>query len=85
MFFQDLIPIPINREPCAIRSGSDDMPIVEKEFLEVTWKLTYAGRTVPKLLLGNTLSSSVMQHRMKMTGTDYEKALYQNGVQFRRK
>ncbi|KIJ29221.1 hypothetical protein M422DRAFT_37029 [Sphaerobolus stellatus SS14] len=79
----DLIPVPTNHHDCLTNSDPDNIPNVGQDFMDVTWKISYAGRTPPKLLLGNALSSDVYKHQINMTGTEYKKALQQSGTELR--
>ncbi|KIJ29222.1 hypothetical protein M422DRAFT_37030 [Sphaerobolus stellatus SS14] len=77
----DLIPVPVNRRNCPTNPLAGNVPIIASDFVNFTWKISYAGRTPPKMTLGNMLSVIGLGKPINMTGTDYEKASHQSEIE----
>ncbi|KAJ7112451.1 hypothetical protein C8R43DRAFT_1138932 [Mycena crocata] len=66
----DLIPVPVNRENCSIPQDADAF----KEYMDISWRIAFAGRTPGKQILGDTfVSPQAVNH----SASDNEKVFQQ--------
>ncbi|KAK0462883.1 uncharacterized protein EV420DRAFT_1142985 [Desarmillaria tabescens] len=71
---KDIIPIPINRENCSVSvDGHAEVP----ELMDITWRISFSGRSPGKHLL-STIISQPYGVDNNYNRTDYEKAMDQN-------
>ncbi|KAJ7766864.1 hypothetical protein B0H16DRAFT_374333 [Mycena metata] len=64
----DIIPVPINRENCPSAVGS------ASDYMDVSWRIAFAGRSPLKLWVGDATPEPLVDHR----ATDVTKAIQQN-------
>ncbi|KAJ7600247.1 hypothetical protein C8J56DRAFT_813027 [Mycena floridula] len=80
----DLLRVPISQEKCP--DGDDDSKgrDSEPEFMNVTWHLSYSGRSPSKMLLGELYQSKapkLFRTRNNQSASEYEKAVFQSQVE----
>ncbi|KAJ7593637.1 hypothetical protein C8J56DRAFT_819786 [Mycena floridula] len=80
---KDLLRLPITREKCANGSLPNSQP--DPEFLNVTWHVSYAGRSPSKMLLGELYQTKVapklLQASKNESASAYDKAVLQADIE----
>lgn len=74
----DIIPVPVNRENCSSAAQEKD-----KDYMDVSWRIAFSGRTPAKQILGdNFVDPALIDHRAsKMTKvTQQDSAELWNGA-----
>lgn len=75
---QDYVPVPVNREDCSEDTETDGrnidiLALTDKEFMDVTWHLSYSGRTPSKLFLADIVQFSPIA--VNLNQSEYQKAM----------
>ncbi|KAJ6573041.1 hypothetical protein DFH09DRAFT_1152229 [Mycena vulgaris] len=66
--YKDLLRVPVTREQCA--NLNTTMAPIDQDVLNVTWHLSYSGRTPEKLTMGEIYGSSI-NHEWNMSQSDH--------------
>ncbi|KAF5375938.1 hypothetical protein D9615_008271 [Tricholomella constricta] len=77
---KDLDPIPVNREECPLDDAARNVEH-DKEFIDVTWKLSFSGRTARKLILAETMEHSQSRVLPPPGTSEHHKVLAQDSIE----
>ncbi|KAF5364886.1 hypothetical protein D9758_008107 [Tetrapyrgos nigripes] len=71
----DLVPVPVHRENCTGKTIVEQkFNFTESDTMDITWHITFSGRSPTKLQIGNTATPHTVNHRQ----SDYEKIVAQD-------
>ncbi|KDR81194.1 hypothetical protein GALMADRAFT_153481 [Galerina marginata CBS 339.88] len=63
----DLIPVPVNRERCADNNPVGAQNVPDEEFMDVTWNVTFIGRTPEKISIVDSYDTPKRKYNMTET------------------
>ncbi|TFK38532.1 hypothetical protein BDQ12DRAFT_631119 [Crucibulum laeve] len=75
----DLVPVPINRENCSINQETSELSSYnDREYVNITWAVSYSGRSPVKLVLGDF---GAIDFNRNLSDTEHNLLLTQSGVE----
>ncbi|KAF5361491.1 hypothetical protein D9758_006202 [Tetrapyrgos nigripes] len=85
----DLIPVPVHRENCTGKTVFDNnanststFNLTDAEFMNVTWHISFTGRSPAKAHFGALLDSPPLTRAVNHSQSDYQKVVDQDTVEF---